>query len=234
MRDDFHKVVIERARWGSRMRNLKTGWSTSRYDPQEEYPFPLRASSSWNWNPYRKDFSDRLGPLRRYLAKQVGRPWRKVEAEFRRALDTSTLIGKHLWDHARGMVRTEVRMTPDGRALDLRGDEVRDLYVHPRTGILRKAKRKRRDLHRERQECVARMERIVLDPNVTAEKVKDLWYLHLREQRTEEVLEIRKDPLGRPIQVRVTRPVVRKKQANTEELRRIRAALQRSAESSCC
>jgi len=48
MRDDFHKVVIERARWGSRMRNLKTGWSTNSYDPDDEYPFPLRASSSWN------------------------------------------------------------------------------------------------------------------------------------------------------------------------------------------
>jgi len=157
-----------------------------------------------------------------------------VEGEFRRAIDTSTLIGKHLWDHARRMVSTEVRMTPDGRALDLRGYEVRDFYVHPRTGILRQAKRKRRDLHRERQECAARTERIVLDSTVTAEKVKDLWYLHIREQRTEEVLETRKDPLGRPIQVPVTRPVVRKKQANTEELRRIRAALLRFAESSCC
>jgi hypothetical protein len=118
MRDDFHKVVIERARWGSRMRNLKTGWSSSRYDPDQEYALPYRASSSWNWNPYRKHFSDRLGPLRRYLDKQVGRPWSKVEGDFRKALDTGTVIGRHLWDHARHMVQLEVRMSPDGRPFD--------------------------------------------------------------------------------------------------------------------
>ncbi|HVR85179.1 MAG TPA: hypothetical protein VMU54_12760 [Planctomycetota bacterium] len=230
MRDDFHKVVIERARWGSRMRNLKTGWSTSHYDPEQEYPFPARASSSWNWNPSRKDFSDRLGPLERYLGQQVGRPWRKVEGEFRKALDTSTIIGKHLWNHAERMVETEVRMTPDGRPLNLRGDEVRGLYVHPRTGILRRAKPARRDLYRERQERIARTDKIPLDPHITAEKVNNLWYLYIQEGRTEDVVEIRRDRSGRPLQVRVTRPVIRKKQANTQELRRIRAALERSAE----
>jgi len=230
MRDDFHKVVIERARWGSRMRNLKTGWSTNSYDPDDEYPFPLRASSSWNWNPHRKGFSDRLGPLERYLDKQVGRPWRKVEGEFFKALDTSTVIGKHLWDHARRMVETDVRMTPDGRALGRRGDEVRDLYVHPRTGILRRQKTARRDLHRERQDRIAKTEKIVLDAQVTAAKVKDLWFLYIAERRTEEVIEVRKDSLGRPVPTRVLRPVIRKKQANTEELRRIRTALEKAVE----
>jgi hypothetical protein len=229
MRDDFHKVVIERPRWGSRMRNLKTGWSTRSYDPDEEYPFPRQASSSWNWNPYRKHFSDRLGPLRRYLDKQVGRPWRKVEGEFLQSLDTSTVIGKHLWDHARRMVETEVRMAPDGRALCLRGYPVRDLYVHPRTGILRRQKPEARDPQRERQERIAAIDKVVLDARVSAERLNDLWYLFITERRTEEVDEIRWDSKGNPTLVRSTRPVIRKKQANKDELRRIRAALERSA-----
>ena len=228
MRDDFHKVVIERARWGSRMRNLKTGWSTNQYDPGDEYPFPKQESSSWNWNPYRKHFSDRLGPLERFLRQQVGRPWRKVEGEFRKALDTSTVIGRHLWDHAQRMVETEVRMAPDGRALCLRGYPVRDLYVHPRTGILRRQKPEREDPHLERRKRLAEMDKVVLDARVTAEKVKDLWYLFIEEPRTEDVIEVRKDPLGRTTYSHVTRPVIRKKQANTEELHRIRQALERA------
>jgi len=228
MRDDFHKVVIERARWGSRMRNLKTGWSTRSYDPGEEYPFPRSASSSWNWNPYRKHFSDRLGPLQRYLEKQVGRPWRKVEAEFLQALDTSTVIGKHLWDHAQRLVRREVIMTPDGRAHTLNGYPVRDLYVHPRKGTLCRQRPERRDPSRERRERLDQAEKVVLDASVTAEKVKDLWYLFIQERRTEEVVEIRTDRSGRPVRVQVRRPVVRKKQANKDEIRLIREALERT------
>lgn len=228
MREDFHKVVIERARSGSRNRNLKTGWSTNSYDPGDEYPFPRTASSSWNWNPQRKHFSDRLGPLERFLEHQVGRPWRKVEGEIRKALDTSTVIGRHLWDHARHMVKTEVRMTADGRALDLRGYPVRDFYVHPRSGVLRCQKPERKDPQRERRERLAELDKVVLNARVTAERVKDLWYLFIEEGRTEKVVEVRKDPLGRITRHRVTRPVIRKKQANTEELRRIREALERS------
>jgi hypothetical protein len=230
MRDDFHKVVIERARWGSRMRNLKTGWSTGSFDPEEEYPFPRRASSSWNWNPHRKRFSDRLGPLRRYLEKQVGRPWRNVEGEFLKALDTSTVIGKHLWDHARAMVQTEVVMMPDGRAHSLRGYPVRDLYVHPRTGLLRRQKAEFRDPHRERQERIAGIDKVVLDANVTAEKIQDLWYLFIAERRSEDVVEVRWDPSGKPSLTRSSRPVIRKKQAGKDDLRRIRAALERSVQ----
>lgn len=222
MRDDFHKVVIERARWGSRLPNLKTRWSTARYDPDADYGLPK------TWDEPQKSFSDHLSPLRRYLQKQVGRPWRKVEAEILRTLDIRNLIGKHLWTHAKQMVETEVRMTPDGRALGLRGYDVRDLYVHPRTGILRRQKPGRSDPHRERLERIAAAERIVLDARVSAEKVKDLWYLYIDTGRTEEVIDVSRDPLGRRVHTHRTRPVIRKKQANREELRRIRDALDRS------
>jgi hypothetical protein len=226
MRDDFHKVVIERARWGSRMRNLKTGWSTSRYDPEDEYAQPRQGSSSWNWNPHRKDFSDRLGPLRRYLDKQVGRPWSKVEGEFRKALDTSTVIGRHLWDHARHMVELEVRMSPDGRPFSIRGYPISQFFVHPRTGLLLRPKPWVDDEAGARKRRLEDAKEIVLDARTRAEKIDGLWYLFIDEGRTEEIAEFQKDRSGKQVRVVQVRRVIRKKQANRRELGRIQAALE--------
>src|SRR5262245_37665130 len=122
MRDDFHKVVIERARGGSSNPSRKTGWSVGRaqFDPENEYALPNRESMSWT-RYGDKHFSDHLSPLRRFLDKQVGRPWRTIEGLVRKALDTRTLIGRHLWSHAQQMVELDVRMSPDGRPFNLRG-----------------------------------------------------------------------------------------------------------------
>jgi len=229
MREDFHKVIIEKPRWGSRMRNLKTRWSTRRYDPDGDFADP--DMFDLNRKVVRKSFSDRLSPLRRYLATQVGRPWSKIEGEFRKALDTRTVIGRHLWDHARDMVEQKVRMNPDGRPVTLRGYPVwTDFFVHPRTGILHQPKPERIDPHRERQKKIANTESVVLDESTKAEKAGDLWYLFIDEGRVEEVVEVRRDRTGKQVFHRTTRPVVRKKQANTDEIRRIRAAIEEAVE----
>jgi hypothetical protein len=224
MREDFHKVIVERPRGGSRMRNLKTRWSTRRYDPDVDVGDP--SVLALNRKSPRKFFSDRLGPLRRYLATQVGRPWSKIEGEFRKALDTRTVIGRHLWQHALEEVELECRMTPDGRPVTLRGYPVRYLYVHPRTGLLLRPKPAREDAPRARQRRLEQADTIVLDCRTKAEKQGDLWYLFIDTGRTEEVVDIRNDRRGRKITVRYRRPVICKKQANTEEIRRIRAALE--------
>ncbi len=226
MREDFHKVIIERPRWGSRMPNYKTRWSTRRYDPdsdvQDPSPFELNRKAG------QKFFSDHLAPLKRYLSKQVGRPWSKIEGEFRKALDTRTVIGRHLWDHALEEVELECRMHPDGRPRTLRGYPVRNLYVHPRTGLLLRPKPYRSDPARAYRQRLAQAKEVVLDATTRAEKVGDLWYLFIDEGRTEEWVDYRKDRTGKRVAFHYSRPVIRKKQANTEEIRRIRAALEAS------
>jgi hypothetical protein len=233
MREDFHKVVIERARAGSRNPSRRTGWSVGRaqYDPSDEYALPSRESTSWNWYDDRKHFSDRLGPLQRYLEKQVGRPWSKVEGEFLKALDTRTVIGRHLWDHARQMVELNVRMTPDGRPMNLRGDPVwRRLYVHPRTGLLLRPKALTGGEAAARKRRIEQAKEIVLDERTRAEKIDGLWYLFIKQDRVEEVVEIRKDRSGQEVRVNHVRDVIRKKQANSREVawlhRRIEAIFQ--------
>jgi hypothetical protein len=224
VREDFHKVIVEKPRWGSRMRNLKTGWSTRRYDPDEDVANP--GVLALNRKVPRKEFSDRLGPLRRYLEGQIGRPWIKIEGEFRKALDTRTVIGRHLWNHALREVELECRITPEGRPVTLRGYPVRNLYVHPRTGLLLRPKPRRIDEHRARQKRMSDVKKIDLDASTRAEKDGDLWFLFIDTGRTEEVVETRKDRSGRKITVLATRAVIRKKQANTEEVRRIRVAIE--------
>jgi len=228
MREDFHKVIVEKARWGSWMRGHRTRWSVSSYDPECEYALPGRESSSWNWYVGRKDFSDRLGPLERYLGKQVGRPWSKIEGEFRKALDMGTVIGRHLWDHARHMVDLECRLTPDGRVVHRTGYPVRSLYVHPRTGLLLRPKIRPIDEARARRKRIAEATKVVLDSITRAEKEGDLWYLFIDTGRKEEVVDVRTERTGKKIVVRYMRPVIRKKQANTEEIRLIHSALERT------
>lgn len=207
------------------MRNRKTRWSSRLYDPDEDVTIPGVFQLSPNRKAPSKCFSDRLGPLRRYLAKQVGRPWSKIEGEFRKALDTRTVIGRHLWDHALREVELECRIGADGRPVRLNGYPIRYLYVHPRTGLLLRPKPDSSDAALARRKRIAEATKVVLDARTTAEKEGDLWYLFIDTGRTEEVIILQNDVKGRKVPVRTVRPVIRKKQASTGEIRRIHSAL---------
>jgi hypothetical protein len=60
---------------------------------------PISPHRQYGWNA--KEFSDVLGPLRRYLRKQAGRPWDKVWSEIATTLDSRSLTGQHIFDHIR-------------------------------------------------------------------------------------------------------------------------------------
>jgi hypothetical protein len=46
--------------------------------------------------PVDRGFDDKLGPPRRWLARQVGRPWDLVRGELLRLFDTRTTAGRHI------------------------------------------------------------------------------------------------------------------------------------------
>jgi hypothetical protein len=46
--------------------------------------------------PVRRSFDDKLAPVFRWLARQVGRPWNKVHAELIARFDTRTTAGRHI------------------------------------------------------------------------------------------------------------------------------------------
>jgi len=75
-----------------------------------------------------RSFADKLGPAKRWLASQVGRPWNKARSELFARFDIRTTPGRHIvFDHLLPEVEGARRFRKD--------------YVVDRSGILRKAKR---------------------------------------------------------------------------------------------
>jgi hypothetical protein len=148
MRSDMHKVIVERPRvLRSKWKNRKTALRLSESQraqamvEAEDYDGgPTRASSA----RHEKDLNENLAPLRRYLLRQAGRPWDKVYSEICRTIDTRAAIGLHVLQHLEGFIARNTFLE-NGRVYERRRNhatEVRGLYVHPVTGIIRVAKRR--------------------------------------------------------------------------------------------
>src|SRR5438874_10641294 len=82
-----------------------------------------------------KQLNENLAPLRRYLARQVGRPWNKVYAEIAANLRVDNAVQQHVRDHLRDFVALKPRrdVTRGGFRGSLWWQE---LYVEPKTGLL--------------------------------------------------------------------------------------------------
>jgi hypothetical protein len=142
MREDMSKVVIERPRHGHWMPSAKTKLRIKQYDPENEYDdSPRQVSAAKLKHTYgKKYFSDLLGPLRRYLRSNVGRPWDKVYSEMKQHLDDRKTTGRHIFEHVEREVALECFEAEDRTVYEraaFRGTRpVSGLYVHPRTKLL--------------------------------------------------------------------------------------------------
>lgn len=237
MRSDMHKVVVEKPRSGSDRRSLKTRWSLRDYDPEHEYDVAKWMSSArhrqYGWNA--KSFTDVLSPLFRYLHKQVGRPWNKVYSEMKASLDSRTVTGRHVFDHAMWAVKRYCHLKSDGRVYPnvsgFKGNTpVEGLYVHPMSGLLCLA---------EPQKAVEAPadspKRIKVDPSTEFVLEKGVWWLEtFVALDPEEVVGRRFDRLtGKEVDIRrkdlqdaPKRRRVARKQANKKELKVLRGQLQ--------
>src|SRR5580700_1309139 len=149
MRSDMHKVIVERPRmlrseWTNRKTALRLNGiqlAEAIRDGDDYDGGPTRASSS----RHEKDLNENLAPLRRYLEKQAGRPWDKVYSEICKTIDTRSAIGLHVLQHINDFVATNVFI--ENGVVYRRSYRhiwpVRDLYVHPTTGLLRRVKKRK-------------------------------------------------------------------------------------------
>ena len=88
--------------------------------------------------------NENLTPLRRYLRAQVGRPWNKVYSEIAQNIDRRNTVQQHIYQHLSDFVATKVARK-DGQLVDLTRELTtwrshalwQELYVDPRTGLLR-------------------------------------------------------------------------------------------------
>ena len=103
MRGDMHRVII------TRPRKLGSIARKGRSRPLDELPTRegvLRAARQRGGD---KSFSDHLQPLRRFLEKQVGRPWNKVFSEVTAGRSLDSTIHHHLLTHLREFVAVKPR-----------------------------------------------------------------------------------------------------------------------------
>jgi hypothetical protein len=144
VRPDMSKVIVERPRRGSRLRNRKSALALDpRRIEDDRYIDPPKPRYSDS-----KSLNENLAPLRRFLASNTGRPWSKVYAEIRANLDGRKATGLHVLQHLPGLVEVDTWL--DGKTVMVwerrgadRSQPVRGLYVHPVSGLLLRAPNRR-------------------------------------------------------------------------------------------
>lgn len=142
MRKDMAKIIVERPRGGS------PGWArrgrTRIVEDDDGTPLPAR--SPVRERPQRtKYLNENLAPLRRYLGKQVGRPWSKVHAEICENLRPTSTVQQHVRDHVEDYVAFRTHMAggvvhalPRFGGPQPMSKDYRPFFVHPKTGLLKR------------------------------------------------------------------------------------------------
>jgi hypothetical protein len=195
MREDMSKVVIERPRYGHSLPSAKTKLRIKHYDEESEYDDqPSRVTAArLRYKSGRKAFSDLLGPLRRYLRSNVGRPWDKVYSEMKQHLDDRKTTGRHIFQHAEDYVSVNCFYDEDGELWVERwfgriepisqAYRLRDrYYVDPHTRLLclfdpnDKAVCRRKYEARKRQ-ARRTLERIQINYNQSYVRINGEWFI---------------------------------------------------------
>src|SRR4051794_5097198 len=162
MRADMAKVIVERPRVGSRARGKPKGLRRREQKGSLEN-LPRREGIKRRVQSWGKSLNEHLGPLRRYLSSQVGRPWDEVYAEICAHLSADSAVQDHVRDHVFGYVavdvlfRNGVPCRGSGRGI---GEPLgrwanrpnSDFYVCPHTRLLRRVPARPENTKRWRRE----------------------------------------------------------------------------------
>jgi hypothetical protein len=162
MRADMGKVLVERPRVRGGFVAGRTGRRYARavrrgLDSGDGTPAREGIKGRYRGGHGRmKHFNEHLGPLRKFVQANVGRPWDTVYGEICQHVDRGNVVQKHILTHLFQYVAVEVEVI-DGELYEkprqghyryspLRGPN--QWYVCPRSGLLRRAmaenKRQRR------------------------------------------------------------------------------------------
>lgn len=144
MRSDMSKVIVERPRVGhkSKYHEVRQRLRVQDYE-DEDYEVPHRGMRRPYNRGERKELNENLQPLRRFLQKQVGRPWDKVYSEIRANVGPDNAVQMHIVQHLKWMVDTDPRRIEEDkeRYANRQGSRpVNALYVDPEDGILKQHK----------------------------------------------------------------------------------------------
>jgi hypothetical protein len=114
MRADMAKVIVERPRVGSRAPSRKKGYR--KYIQQTGLDdLPRREPLLGHWRGKGRWLNEHLGPMRRFLRSNVGRPWNKVHQELCEHVSFDNPVQSHVLTHIFDYVQKHVEVR--GRAV---------------------------------------------------------------------------------------------------------------------
>jgi hypothetical protein len=181
MRADMAKVIVERPRYGSRVHGKPKGFRRRQRRLGEN--LPRHEGMKYGLGFAGKMLNEHLGPLRRYLDSQVGRPWHKVFAEICARIDRSSAVQDHVRDHVDGYVAVHVVEIDGvccwgGGGYGRYGTPLAQMYgrywyVCPRTGILRRVPRRKP----AQQSAPPAIRYISMGKDLQCRKIDGVWYL---------------------------------------------------------
>src|SRR5262245_26241195 len=136
MRPDMAKVIVERPRWGSRAPSRKKGYRKFVYQTGIEN-LPSREPMLGRWHGRGRWLNEHLGPMRRFLRSNVGRPWNKVHQELCEHVNFDNAVQSHVLTHIFQFVHQRIEL--QGReVMEARGSRRRQyplpvgtMYVCP-------------------------------------------------------------------------------------------------------
>lgn len=145
MRKDMHEVLIERPRGGFKVRSMR-----QRMDRFGDAPGTIGIRRLRELTDTKhKYLRDHLAPLKRYLAKQVGRPWNHVYSDICASQDRRNFLKQHVHEHLENFVLIHVVVAGDGEFFPADswdygwrpGEYWRQpFYVDPNTGLLKSSR----------------------------------------------------------------------------------------------
>jgi hypothetical protein len=179
MRDDMARVIVERPRIP--VFNSRKG----RRRAMEDLPSYEGMRRSQALRGDLKELNENLTPLRRYLERQVGRPWNKVYSEIAAHLRAGSAVQQHVRDHLRDFVAVKPRRVTLSWYSGDRGRERANclwhqpLYVDPVTGLLCRTDRlpevKARRRRAEQRPSVP-VDRVALAEDRELRLIRGIWY----------------------------------------------------------
>ncbi len=174
MRDDMAKIIVERPRVPDRSERK------GRDRPLEELPQYEGMRRPHLLRSWGKELNENLQPLRRYLERQVGRPWSKVYAEIAQNLRMDNTVQQHVRDHLHDFVAVNPRRIAGGwRSRSGSTLWYQPLYVDPVTDLLCRTDRLPEEKARRRAKLCKSEEtltRIALAPDRELRLIDGLWY----------------------------------------------------------
>ena len=146
MKEDFNKIVTESPRAGGNLGQKEPKGYRRNLQRMDEDDHPSHESMTKKWKGNPKEFTDHIQPLVRFMDKQVGKNWDKVQSEICKTFPKKGTMNLHIWDHIKDMIITPenikfIEGVPYEKSRwGWRNLTKGELWVHPKTNVIQRAK----------------------------------------------------------------------------------------------